>query len=58
MVTGVFMLSLTLPSPQVCPGAVIVVAGHTQSVPTRYQSACATQQNKPGKTSQSGFHAH
>jgi Protein of unknown function (DUF3040) len=39
-------LSLTLPSPQWCPGTAIAVAAHAQSVPTGRQAACATQQSK------------
>jgi hypothetical protein len=55
MVTGVFTLSMTLPSPQVCPGTGIAVATHTQSVPAGRQPACSTQQNKPSKASRSGL---
>jgi hypothetical protein len=47
MVTvALFALSLTLPSPQVCPGTFVAVAAHAQSVPTGRLPACATQQNK------------
>jgi hypothetical protein len=52
-------LSLTLPRPQMCaPGMVTPVAAHTRSVPTGLQPACATQQDKPSKTSQGGLYAH
>jgi len=54
MVTLAFTLSLTLPSPQACPGTVIAVAAHMQPVPARYQPACATKQSKPSKASQRG----
>jgi hypothetical protein len=37
--------------------AVTTVAAHARSVPTGRQPACATQQNKPGKTSLSGLYA-
>jgi hypothetical protein len=55
MATGVLLtLSLLMSGPQVCvPSAVATVAPHARSVPTGRQPACATQQNKPGKTSQS-----
>ena len=52
-------ISLMLPGPQVCaPGTVTPVAAHARSVPTGCQPACATQQNEPSKTSQSGLYAH
>jgi hypothetical protein len=41
-----FALSLTLSTPPVCPGAVIAVAAHVQSVPTSSPPACAAQQDK------------
>jgi len=50
-IVALFTLTLTLPSPQACPGTVIAAAARLQSVPTGRQPACATQQNKPGKTS-------
>ena len=55
MVAGVLLtLSLLMSGPQVCaPGTVATVATHARSVPTGRQPACATQRNKPGKTSQS-----
>jgi hypothetical protein len=49
---ALFALSLTLPRPQVCPGTVIAVAAHVQSVPTSRPPACAAQQDKTNKTSQ------
>ena len=60
MATGVLLtLSLLMSGPQVCvPSTVTTVAAHARSVPTGRQPACATQQNKPGKTSQSGLYAH
>ena len=39
-------------------GTVTTVAAHAPSDPTGRQPGCATQQNKPGKTSQSGLYAH
>jgi hypothetical protein len=45
---ALFALSLTLPSPRVCPGTFSAVAAHTQSVPTRSPLPCATQQSKRG----------
>jgi|ERR1700691_4420491 Protein of unknown function (DUF3040) len=53
MATGTLLaLSLLLPSPRVCaPGAVTPVAARAQSVLTGSQTACASQQNKPSKTS-------
>ena len=55
MATGVLLtLSLLMSGPQVCvPSTGATVATHARSVPTGRQPACATQQNKPGKTSQS-----
>jgi hypothetical protein len=55
MATGALLaLSLTLPRPHACaPGTVIAVA-HTRSALAGRQPACAPQQNKPSKTSQSG----
>jgi hypothetical protein len=51
---GLLTLSLLMSGPQVCvPSTVATVAPHARSVPTGRQPACATQQNKPGKTSQS-----
>ena len=60
MATGVLLtLSLMLPGPQVCaPGTGTPVAAYARSVPTGRQPACATQQNKPTNTSQSGLYAH
>lgn len=47
-------LSLLMSGPQVCgPSTVATVPAHARSVPTGRQPACATQQNKPDKTSQS-----
>ena len=48
------MLSLTLPSPQVRPGAVIVVAAHTQSVPTRYQPVWLLSRTRPARQARAG----
>jgi len=46
---ALFTLSLTMPSPRVCPSTVIAVAAHTQSALTAGRlPACATQQNKRG----------
>jgi hypothetical protein len=55
--TGALLtLSLLLPGPQVCgPSTVTTVAERARPVP---QPGCATQQNKPGKASQSGLNAH
>ncbi len=55
MVAGVLLtLSLLMSGPQVCVhSTVATVATHARSVPTGRQPACATQQNKPDKTSQS-----
>jgi hypothetical protein len=51
-------LSLLMSGPQVCVrSTVATVATHARSVPTGRQPACATQQNKPGKTSQSALTA-
>ena len=51
-------LSLLLPGPQVCfPSTVTTVAAHAPPVPAGRQPACATQQNKPAKASQSGLSA-
>ena len=60
MATGALLtLSLLMSGPQVCvPSTVTTVAAHARSVPTGRQPACATQQNKPGKTSLSGLYAH
>ena len=59
MATGALLtLSLLLPDPQVCIPAVTAPVAHARSVPTGRQPGCATQQNKPGKTSQSGLYAH
>jgi hypothetical protein len=50
-------ISLVLPGPQVCaPGRVTPVAA--RSAPTGSQPGCATQQNEPSNTSQSGLNAH
>jgi hypothetical protein len=47
-----------LPGPQACvAGTVTPVAAHMRSVPTGHQPGCATQQNKPSNTSQSGLYA-
>ena len=52
-------ISLVLPGPQACtPGTVTPVTAHTRSVPTGRQPGCATQQNEPSNTSQSGLNAH
>jgi hypothetical protein len=58
--TGALLtLSLMLPGPQVCaPGAVTPVAAHARSVSPGRQGACATQQNEPSDTSQSGPSVH
>jgi hypothetical protein len=60
MAIGAFLaLSLMLPSPQACaPGTVTPASAHPRSVPAGHQPACATQQGKPGKTSQGGARAH
>jgi len=60
MATGALLaLSMTLPSPQACaPGTVTPASAHTRSAPAGHQPACATQQGKPGKTSQGGAYAH
>jgi hypothetical protein len=56
---GLLTLSLLMSGPQVCiPSTVTTVAAHARSVPTGRQPGCATQQNKPGKTSLSGPYAH
>jgi hypothetical protein len=56
---ALFTLSLLMSGPQVCvPSTVATVAAHAPSVPTGRQPGCATQQNKPGKTSLSGLSAH
>jgi Protein of unknown function (DUF3040) len=44
MVTGAFILSLTLPGPQACPGTVTAALAHVQSVPAVRQPACTTWQ--------------
>ena len=52
-------LSLMLPSPRVCaPGTVTPASAHTRSAPAGHQPACATQQGKPGTTSQGGAYTH
>jgi len=57
--TGALLtLSLLLPRPQLCIPAVTKPMAHERSVPTGLQPACATQQNKPAKASQSGLSAH
>jgi hypothetical protein len=43
-VVALFALSLTLPSPQGCPGAISTVAARTQSVPAGRLAACTTQE--------------
>jgi hypothetical protein len=43
---ALFALSLTLSRPQVCPGTVIAVAAHMQSVPNNSPPACAAQEDK------------
>lgn len=60
MATGVLLaLSLLLPVPPVCgPSTVTTVTQHARPVPAGRQPGCATQQNKPGKASQSGLYAH
>ena len=45
---ALFTLSLTMPSPRVCPVTTVAVAAHVQSVPIGRQPACAAQQSKPG----------
>ena len=45
---ALFTLSLTLPSPQSCPGAAVTVAARMQSMPTGHQPTCTTQQNERG----------
>jgi peptidoglycan/LPS O-acetylase OafA/YrhL len=59
MATGALLtLSLMLPGPQLCaPGTATLVAAHARSAPTGRQPACATQQNKPTNTTQSGLSA-
>jgi hypothetical protein len=59
MATGALLaLSLMLHSPQGCaPGMVTPVTTQARSVAIGHP-ACATQQTKPGKTSQSGAYAH
>jgi hypothetical protein len=60
MATGALLtISLLLPGPQACvTSTVTTVAAHAPSVPTGHQPGCPTQQNKPGKTTQSGLYAH
>ena len=59
MATGVLLtISLMMPRPQVCPGAVTPVAAHARSAPAGRQLACATQQEKPTNTSQSRLYVH
>jgi len=60
MATGALLtISMLLPGPQACaPSTVTTVAAHAPSVPTGRQPGCPTQQNKPGKTTQSGLYAH
>jgi hypothetical protein len=55
--TGALLfLSLTLAAPRMCAsGTVASVAAQARSVPSGRQPACATQQNKPSNTSQSGL---
>jgi hypothetical protein len=54
MATGALLsLSLTLPSPPACPGAVAHVAAYTRPVPTVRQVACAPRQVEPSTTNQS-----
>jgi hypothetical protein len=55
--TGALLfLSLTLAAPRMCAsGTVASVAAQARSVPGGRQPACATQQNKPSNTSQSGL---
>ena len=43
---ALFALSLTLPSPQVCPSTGIAIAAHAQSIPIGRLPACATQLSK------------
>jgi gentisate 1,2-dioxygenase len=59
MATGALLtISLLLPSPQVCvPSTVTTVAANAPPGSTGRQPGCATQQNKPGNTSQSGLYA-
>jgi hypothetical protein len=65
MVTGALLtLSLVLPSTRLCAPGTVTVATRTQAAAAGPQPAAAcptqqstTQQNKPGKTSQSGFPA-
>ena len=45
---ALFTLSLTLPSPQSCPGSAVTVAARMQSVPAGGQAACSTQQSTRG----------
>jgi hypothetical protein len=59
MATGALLtLSLLLPGPRVCIPTVTTPVAYARSVPTGGQPACATQQNKPAKASQSGLSAH
>jgi hypothetical protein len=52
-------ISLVLPGPQVCArGTVTPVAARAQSASTGSQPGCATQQNEPSNTNQSGLNAH
>lgn len=58
MATGALLtLSLLLPGAQVCVPTVTTPVAHVRSVPTGREPACATQQNKPAKASQSGLSA-
>jgi hypothetical protein len=55
--TGMLLtLSLLLRGPRMCAsGTFASVAAQARSVPSGRQAACATQQNKPSNTSQSGL---
>jgi hypothetical protein len=51
-------LSLMLPRPHACALGTVIAVAHTRSASAAPPPACATQQNKPSKTSQSGPYAH
>jgi hypothetical protein len=54
-----FAIFTGLTGPRACaPGTVTTVAAHARSVQAGRQPGCATQQNEPGKTRQSGLYAH
>ena len=52
VVTSAFILSMTLPSQQVCRGTVTAVSAHVQSAGTGRQPAC-----EPPQIGQGGVHA-